>query len=90
MTTGTEKAGLQLWPEIDELEIELLLDNSSRIDAEFAAIMIASGFCDRVIADTVSRPVGATPPTTPSRRRGNREFDRQRALPRVRSPPSRR
>ncbi len=90
MTTGTVKVGPPVWPGIEELEIEPLLLDSEWIDAEFAAIMIASGFGDRIIADTAPRPVGLARPTAPARRRGHREFNRQHAWSRVRSPPSRR
>jgi hypothetical protein len=89
MTTGTVNVEPDVWLASEELEIEPLLLDSEWIDAEFAAIMIASGFGDRIIAGTDPRPVAAARPTTPARRRRRREIDRQRISSRVRSPPSR-
>ena len=89
MTTGTVNVGPPVWPGIEELAIEPMLLDSEWIDEEFAAIMIASGFGDRIIADPGPRPVVSGWPNAPARRRGHREFDRQHASSRVRSPPSR-
>jgi hypothetical protein len=89
MTTGMVNVGPPVWSGIEELAIESRLLDSERVDAEFAAIMIASGFGDRIIAGTDPRPVIAARPTPARSRRGRREFDRRRALSRVRSPPSR-
>jgi hypothetical protein len=90
MTTETVKGGPLVESDIDDLGLEPLLLDSEWVDSEFAAIMIASGFGDRIIAGTDPRPVVATRPTAPACRRGHREVDRRHASSRVRSPPSRR
>ena len=89
MTRETVNVGPLVWPGIEEPAIEPLLFDSEWIDEEFAAIMIASGFGDRIIAGTEPHPVVAGRPNAPARRRGHRDFDRRHASCRVRSPPSR-
>ena len=72
-----------------DLDLELLLLDRERVDEEFAAIMIASGFGDRIVVVAEPRhPAGALPTATLDRR-GRREADRRHISSRVRSPPTR-
>ena len=73
---------------IDEVLWELELLDSDGVDAEFAAILIASGFSDRTIVAGGWRPwEGVAEASVSPERRPNRERDRRDLLSRVRSPP---
>ena len=75
-------------------EAELLLD-SEWVDSEFAAIMIASGFGDRVVALATTAAVGPRPGARATRSGSATRplvtaLARRRVASRVRSPPTRR
>ena len=75
--------------EIDELHWELELLDTGWVDAEFAAIMIASGFGDRIISAAEPHHVGGAITTVSSGWRPRLEWDRRSPSSRVRSPPAR-
>jgi hypothetical protein len=89
MTPDIVPVGLRAEFDMDELLWELELLVSDWVDDEFTAIMIASGFGDRIIVGTEPRPLVAERPKTPVRRRPYRESDRRDRWSRVRSPPPR-
>lgn len=89
MSIETMEVGCGAELGFDDRELELLLHDHEWVDAEFAAIMTASGFGDRIIVDTEPRPLAAMRPKTFVRHRRSRELDARHRSSRVRSPPSR-
>ena len=88
MTDEVRDIGSRSELDFDEVLWELELRGSDWVDAEFAAILIASGFGDRVICAAGPRPFEGFAQTATSRRgRSRREEDRRKPASRVRSPP---
>ncbi len=79
-------------PDVEQDTLESLLQDREKLEEEFAAIMTVSGFGDRIVAITPTRPE----PELVSRQRENERIFRATARasamhrhPRVRSPPDR-